>query len=619
MLDHHNRRYGIVKALWLVAVLVFRLDRTSAICGGGGGGGGDYGGDYGYGSGGGYGDDDCKDTDNGATDSYLDGCADYALVPSWCGGYDDDDFSSLEMCCACSDVVMPTATPTISPAPTTDCAPNCFGHTCEDWVGYGYSCDDLESLYGCNCADCLCAAPSPVPTLSTPPTISCADLDGDALDPYNDNCVSYALVPSWCGNFDDDDFSSLEMCCACGGGGSAPPTYSPTTASPTTSPQPTLVPTYTPTLGPTISVAPTGGCPATCFGLTCDYWNDLGYDDYTCSAMQNSYDCDCAGCTCSSDSYGDGGSDAYGGYGGIYGSYGGSGYGSWGGGNDGSYSDDGCVPSSTPSATPTTASPTVDGATQSPTVCFESCATMTCQAALQSSCFDNCNEATFTKGTFAYSYMVEGCCFDSYDDDSFNPFEYFPCPAQAVVSTSIGMGGLDCDDYGNAEEQIVKTSVASSIDGVEAEHIGDTTCVDGSRRRLQSAYAEINFDITMTVGTSDDDTTSSMSAAELATSVTSTLAVAASSGALEATIVNAAVSTGSGGSVLLAIEVASVETEVAVTRTMMPSLAPTQFMSTRVETIDDLGGELNAAMMGAATSRVMLIAAITVAALLYAV
>ena len=44
---------------------------------------------------------DCVDTDNGATDSYGDGCAAYNSFPSWCDGYDDDDFVSGEMCCIC--------------------------------------------------------------------------------------------------------------------------------------------------------------------------------------------------------------------------------------------------------------------------------------------------------------------------------------------------------------------------------------------------------------------------------------------------------------------------------------------------------------------------------------
>ena len=38
---------------------------------------------------------DCADADNGATDAYGDGCDGYTLYPSWCGGYDDDDFFSM--------------------------------------------------------------------------------------------------------------------------------------------------------------------------------------------------------------------------------------------------------------------------------------------------------------------------------------------------------------------------------------------------------------------------------------------------------------------------------------------------------------------------------------------
>jgi hypothetical protein len=44
---------------------------------------------------------ECVDTDDGAADSYGDTCAEYVDWPSWCGGYDDDDFDSMSMCCAC--------------------------------------------------------------------------------------------------------------------------------------------------------------------------------------------------------------------------------------------------------------------------------------------------------------------------------------------------------------------------------------------------------------------------------------------------------------------------------------------------------------------------------------
>ena len=43
----------------------------------------------------------CADTDDGAMDPYGFGCADYTRNPRWCSGYDDADFISSEMCCAC--------------------------------------------------------------------------------------------------------------------------------------------------------------------------------------------------------------------------------------------------------------------------------------------------------------------------------------------------------------------------------------------------------------------------------------------------------------------------------------------------------------------------------------
>ena len=48
--------------------------------------------------------DACVDTDNEATDLSGDGCSGYSTSPSWCGLYDDDDFSSMDMCCACAAI-----------------------------------------------------------------------------------------------------------------------------------------------------------------------------------------------------------------------------------------------------------------------------------------------------------------------------------------------------------------------------------------------------------------------------------------------------------------------------------------------------------------------------------
>ena len=47
---------------------------------------------------------------------------------------------------------------------------------------------------------------------------SCEDTAGGAEDPYGDGCEYYDSNEFECGQFDDFDFSSAEMCCACGGG-----------------------------------------------------------------------------------------------------------------------------------------------------------------------------------------------------------------------------------------------------------------------------------------------------------------------------------------------------------------------------------------------------------------
>ena len=43
----------------------------------------------------------CTDLDDGATDIVGWDCSDYTTYPSLCGEYDDADFSSSRMCCAC--------------------------------------------------------------------------------------------------------------------------------------------------------------------------------------------------------------------------------------------------------------------------------------------------------------------------------------------------------------------------------------------------------------------------------------------------------------------------------------------------------------------------------------
>jgi hypothetical protein len=68
------------------------------------------------------------------------------------------------------------------------------------WYGGGLNISDLSSL------------------LDDGSEATCADTDNGATDPYGDGCSEYATSPSWCGNYDDGDFTSGTMCCVCGGG-----------------------------------------------------------------------------------------------------------------------------------------------------------------------------------------------------------------------------------------------------------------------------------------------------------------------------------------------------------------------------------------------------------------
>ncbi|CAK0869740.1 unnamed protein product [Prorocentrum cordatum] len=43
----------------------------------------------------------CADTDDGAADNSGAGCVNYTNSSLWCSSYDDSDFTSLDMCCAC--------------------------------------------------------------------------------------------------------------------------------------------------------------------------------------------------------------------------------------------------------------------------------------------------------------------------------------------------------------------------------------------------------------------------------------------------------------------------------------------------------------------------------------
>ena len=174
----------------------------------------------------------CVDTAGWGTDADADGCEFYDTSPSGCGGYDDSDFSSNEMCCICGGGG-------VTPAPTVareECPSTCFGYTCDYWSNM---CIEMESSYGCDCYGCDCptdpsGSPTAHPTLTLAPTRTCVDTDSGAADSYGNSCSDYQSNPGWCDLYDDFDFSSEKLCCVCGGGDDGTtPAPSPGTSAPT--------------------------------------------------------------------------------------------------------------------------------------------------------------------------------------------------------------------------------------------------------------------------------------------------------------------------------------------------------------------------------------------------
>lgn len=175
----------------------------------------------------------CLDLDvDGQVDSDGSPCSIYAQNTHWCGGYDNSDFTSNSLCCSCGggDRIVPTAYPTTTGRPTVY---NPHSRT--------------------TATPTVTAAPSISPTAwSTAAPTLCIDNDESltesVADPYGDGCAEYEGFPSWCGEYDDSDFSSEEMCCTCGGG-----TF---VRAPTVSPTVTISPTFV--SGVVFEV--TGGC-----------------------------------------------------------------------------------------------------------------------------------------------------------------------------------------------------------------------------------------------------------------------------------------------------------------------------------------------------------------------
>ena len=46
--------------------------------------------------------------------------------------------------------------------------------------------------------------------------LACIDETNGALDIDGEGCKAYDNEPTYCGDYDDEDFTANSMCCACG-------------------------------------------------------------------------------------------------------------------------------------------------------------------------------------------------------------------------------------------------------------------------------------------------------------------------------------------------------------------------------------------------------------------
>jgi len=286
----------------------------------------------------------CENSNNGATDPYGDDCAWYDANPTGCGGYDDSDFRSNEMCCSCgggfdptqvttaeptevtqepTDVVteqptmatqeptmateeptMATEEPTMATEEPTDAViteqptmatqeptdavvteqptmatqeptdavvteqPTMATQEPTDAVvteqptmatqvptteqPSAATAEPTDAVVTSRPTEVTTSQPSatPQPTQATPeptdlatPTPTTGEQCENSNDgatgnhPWNDDCSWYEANPWGCGNYNDNDFRSDEMCCVCGGGRVPGATAEPTMTPPPEEPK----------------------------------------------------------------------------------------------------------------------------------------------------------------------------------------------------------------------------------------------------------------------------------------------------------------------------------------------------------------------------------------------
>lgn len=115
----------------------------------------------------------CSDTSGDAVGRVGYTCDQYNSYPNWCsfGYYDDDDFTVMDMCCACGGGKLCVWNATSFGAADCDAA----------WTMSHINCQSLEDNYGLNCTGCACPGDTPAAVYTTASdvgTIGACSLEG---------------------------------------------------------------------------------------------------------------------------------------------------------------------------------------------------------------------------------------------------------------------------------------------------------------------------------------------------------------------------------------------------------------------------------------------------------
>ena len=122
----------------------------------------------------------CVDTDTDITDVWWNGCSDYDIYPSWCGNYDDTDFSAEDVCCECGGG--DTASSGSSPAPASSGSPAPLSNCWEESCGKGCT-ETICETSAPSASPTASPVPTPEPTSSAAPTILTPTPDPTGLMP----------------------------------------------------------------------------------------------------------------------------------------------------------------------------------------------------------------------------------------------------------------------------------------------------------------------------------------------------------------------------------------------------------------------------------------------------